>query len=84
MSKVLKSIVLAAAAVAVGTMAQAGLFSSAVSDLPTQESTGYRVEAYGWDVRVYEFTPVTADNVLCVMAFGSNGAVGLTCVVLPE
>jgi len=64
--------------------AGAGWFSTDVGDLPTQESTGYRVEALGRDVRVYEFPAATADNVFCVMAFGDAGPVGLSCVVLPE
>ena len=37
-----------------------------------------RLEAAGWDLRVYEFTPQTADNMTCVFVAGHRKA-GLDC-----
>lgn len=49
------------------------------SNLPVAESTLYRVEdPSGTDIRVYEWK--TKNNDTCVMAFSTNGAVGLDCL----
>jgi len=37
-----------------------------------------RLEAAGWDLRVYEFTPQTAHNMTCVFVAGNRKA-GLDC-----
>ena len=49
------------------------------SNLPVAESTLYRVEdPSGTDIRVYEWK--TKSNDTCVMAFSTNGGVGLDCL----
>lgn len=37
-----------------------------------------RLETAGWDARIYEFTPSTAQNMTCVFVAGSKKA-GLDC-----
>ena len=59
-------------------------FNTAMSDpvLPDQQkqtSTGYKVEARGWDVRVYEWNMTNAPNVSCVAMFSNAGNAGLEC-----
>jgi hypothetical protein len=39
----------------------------------------YTVPTTGLDVRVFEFTPKSNPNMICVMAFGQTNAVGLQC-----
>lgn len=60
------------------TMSQAGLFSSMVtSDWETKESKRYLVEAYGFDVRAYDWE--RSDGMLCTAMFTDSGPVGLDC-----
>lgn len=62
------------------TSANAGLFDSvATSDWKTKQSEKYKLEAYGYDLRVYEWTPNGNPNVTCITAFGDSGPVGLQC-----
>lgn len=56
------------------------LFGSSVRDLPTQESTGYKVEARGYDLRVYECQLAAQPEVTCVAVFAESGPVGLQCL----
>ena len=44
-----------------------------------EPDVGYRVETPGLDVRVYEWTPVTAPNMTCIMAWGQTHPAGLQC-----
>ena len=72
------------ATIAVGliaaTSASAGwLDSAATSGWDTKESEKYKLEAYGFDLRVYEWNPKGNSNVTCVTAFGETGPVGLQC-----
>jgi hypothetical protein len=54
------------------------LFDSIMTgDWPTTESTKYKVEAYGFDIRVYEWT--TPSGKVCNTAFTSDGPVGIDC-----
>ena len=49
------------------------------SNIPKAESILYRVEdPSGYDIRVYEWK--TKSNDTCVMAFSTNGGVGLDCL----
>ena len=73
-------LIMAAVAATLATTASAGLFDSmATSDWETKKSDKYKLEAYGFDLRVYEWTPIGNPNVTCVAAFGEKGAVGMEC-----
>jgi len=62
------------------TEASAGIFDSlATADWKTVTSTRYKIDAYGYDVRAYEWTPETAPQTTCVMAFSESGPVGMQC-----
>lgn len=62
------------------TSANAGLFdSAATSGWDTKKSDKYKLEAYGFDLRVYEWTPKGNPDVTCITAFGEKGPVGLQC-----
>ena len=62
------------------SMAQGGgswLFGQNLED--RENDSAYQMEAAGWDVRVYEFTPVANENVTCIFISGSNGPFGFQC-----
>lgn len=62
------------------TTANAGLFDSvATSDWETKKSDKYKLEAYGFDLRVYEWHPKGNPNVTCITAFSEKGPIGLQC-----
>jgi hypothetical protein len=62
------------------TSAQAGLFSSwATGDWPTEESNAFKVEAYGFDFRVYEWVSPTNPNITCSAGFIESGPIGYQC-----
>lgn len=68
------------------TTAHAGLWDSAVtSGWPTKDvTTKYKLDTYGFDVRVYEWTPRDNKNVRCVFVAGSNNSTGVACYNIPE
>lgn len=73
-------LIMAAVAATLATTASAGLFDSMVtSDWETKESDNYKLDAYGFDLRVYEWTPNGNPNMTCITAFGEKGSVGLQC-----
>ena len=47
---------------------------------PKETTAAYRVPTLGYDVRVYEWSPKGAPEIVCVMAFGQTHPVGLQCV----
>ena len=63
------------------TSANAGIFSSVVtSDWELKKpSSKYMVETYGFDVRVYEWTPKDNPNYTCVFVAGNNNSSGVAC-----
>lgn len=81
--KTVASKVACAVALTVGTMASAhaGLFdSAATSGWPTIENVKkYKVSTYGYDVRVYEWTPKDNKNVRCVFVAGNENSSGVAC-----
>jgi hypothetical protein len=78
------TVTLALVAALVATSAQAGFFSSwATGDWPTQESNAYKVEAYGFDFRVYEWRSTENPNVVCTASFTDEGAIGMQCFDSP-
>jgi len=46
---------------------------------PKTPDAAYRVETQGLDVRVYEWTPATAPNMTCIMAWGQTNPAGMQC-----
>lgn len=64
----------------VSTEARAGLLDWAMTaNWTTRESIAYKVEAYGFDFRVYEWTPVGNEDMSCVTGFSEVGSIGLQC-----
>ena len=63
--------------------ANAGLFDSlATGNWPTKESTAFKVEAYGFDFRVYEWQTESDPNTFCTVAIGNSSSapyMGLNC-----
>jgi len=51
---------------------------------PKDPVAAYQVETEGFNVRVYEFTLASSPGTVCVMAFGTDVAVGLQCVNTTE
>ena len=62
--------------------ANAGIFDSlATGNWPVKESTAFKVEAYGFDFRVYEWQTESDPNTFCTVAIGNSTApyMGLNC-----
>jgi hypothetical protein len=78
-----KKISVAAFALGVSTAANAGLISDMMtSDFEVRNPDArYKVEVYGFDLRVYEFTPVTQPNHTCVFiaSGGSTNSIQMEC-----
>lgn len=68
-------------ATAIATPAHAGLFDSvATGNWPTKSVTAkYKLDTYGYDVRVYEWTPKDNKNVTCVFVAGNENSSGVAC-----
>ena len=59
---------------------QAGIFGSAyTSDWDSIEPDNYKIEVYGFDLRVYEWTTRANPNITCIAMFGETGPTGLSC-----
>lgn len=50
-----------------------------MSSTSARTSTGYKVEARGWNVRVYEWNMINAPSVSCIAMFSNAGNAGLEC-----
>lgn len=63
--------------------ANAGLFDSiATSNWPVKQSKAFKVEAYGFDFRVYEWQTEHDPNTYCTVAIGNSSSapyMGLNC-----
>ena len=63
--------------------ANAGIFDSlATSNWPVKQSKAFKVEAYGFDFRVYEWQTESDPNTFCTVAIGSSTSspyMGLNC-----
>ena len=59
----------------------AGLFDTVMTgDWTTKKvDAKYKVETYGYDVRVYEWTPEANKNITCVFVAGSENSSGVAC-----
>jgi len=76
-------ITIAALALSASTVSSAGLFDSVMtSDWGTVGSTHYKLDAYGFDARVYEWTPLENPNVRCVFV-AANKSSGVSCYEVP-
>lgn len=66
-----------------GLTAQAGWFDQiATANWPSKESTAYKVEAYGFDFRVYEWQTTNDPDTYCTVAIGNTDNapyMGLDC-----
>jgi len=73
-------LVVGLATLAATSMSQAGMLDSFMnSDLPEVETTAnYEISTYGWDSRVYEWTPAHNPNVSCVFV-AANKSSGVAC-----
>ena len=65
----------------VATQANAGFFDTAMTSgwKDKQPTSKYELETYGYDVRVYEWTPEGNPNVRCVAVTGKNGSYSVAC-----
>ena len=65
----------------IASTAQAGWIASvANSDLPeVKPESKYELDTYGFDVRIYEWTPKDNKNVRCVLAAGNENSSGVAC-----
>lgn len=65
--------------------ANASLFDSMMtSDFPENKNAGkYKVDVYGFDMRVYEFIPKNAPDHVCIAAFsgGDSKSFQMECVL---
>lgn len=63
--------------------ATAGIFDQIMTaDWPSKKSKAYKVEAYGFDFRVYEWQTESDPNVFCTVAIGNADQapyMGLDC-----
>lgn len=77
MKKLIITAILAAGLV---TSANAGVMDMlATSDWKTKDiDNKYLIEVYGFDARVYEFTPTANPNITCVFV-ASNKSSGVSC-----
>lgn len=58
--------------IAFAGIAQAGLFDQLMTyDWPVRESNAFKVEAYGFDFRVYEWQTENDPNTFCTVAIGN-------------
>ena len=76
-----KIIVMLVVFLMISAPAFAGLFSSlATDDWPTENvRSKYKLSTYGYDVRVYEWTPKDNKNVRCVFVAGNENSSGTAC-----
>lgn len=60
---------------------EAGLFDSAMTSgwEDRKNDHKYKLESYGFDVRVYEWTPKDNKNVRCVFVAGNENSSGVAC-----
>jgi len=81
---IIKSISTTSLILALSFNAQAGLFDSAMtSSWDSVESKHYKLGAYGFDARVYEWTPLENPNVRCVFV-ASHKSSGVSCYEVSE
>jgi len=77
MNKFIKTSIVALTLTA--TSANAGLFDSVMtSDWDTIDAKPYNLSVYGFDARVFEWTPLDNPNVRCVFV-ASNKSSGVAC-----
>lgn len=66
--------------IALASQANAGLISSmATADWPTKPSKKYKLEMYGFDARVYEFTTDNGMKCVAVYSGGQQNGFQMQC-----
>jgi hypothetical protein len=64
--------IVAGALIGAATASQAGVWGAiATSGWPTQKSEAFKVEAFGFDFRVYEWKSKTDPDTICTVAIGN-------------
>lgn len=59
--------------------ANAGLWEKvSTAGAPTVQSKMYKIDAAGWNLRAYEFTPLHSQHMKCVFVAGSKKG-GVSC-----
>lgn len=72
---------IAVALIAFTAHANAGLGSAvATADWPTKPSTKYKLDMFGFDARVYEFTTDNGMKCVAVYSGGNQGGFQMQCV----
>lgn len=76
-----KCIAAALLSASVALPANAGMFDSiATSGWDEKRAKSkYKLDVYGYDVRVYEWTPKDNKNVRCVLIAGNENSSGVAC-----
>ena len=77
----MKKLLLAGLLLTATSVTNAGLFDTvATGNWPTKKpSAKYKVETYGYDIRVYEWTPKDNKNITCVFVAGNKNSSGVAC-----
>ena len=65
----------------VSPFTQAGLLSSIVTSgqETIKPNIEYKLNTYGFDVRVYEWTPKDNENMRCIFVAGESNSTGVAC-----
>ena len=81
MNKLLLTGALLTTTLLTATSAHAGLFASVATSgwEDKKPDHKYIVETYGYDVRVYEWTPKNNPDVSCVFVAGNENSSGVAC-----
>lgn len=84
MNKLIKIALLSA--LLVTSTSHAGLFDSAMTSgwEDKNPSAKYKLDVYGFDVRVYEWIPKDNPNVRCVFVAGNENSSGVACYDVKE
>lgn len=77
----MKKLLLASTLLLAATSVNAGLFTSTVTSGWEDKAPEhkYKLNTYGYDVRVYEWTPKNNKNISCVFVAGETNSTGIAC-----
>lgn len=77
----MNKILIAVSLMFIMSVANAGLLDSVMtSNFKTKNTTSeYKIDVYGYDVRVYEWKPTDNPNYRCVFVAGSSNSSGTAC-----
>jgi len=82
----MKKYILIAAMIAIPATANAGMLMSAMSaGWPTKQAAAkYKLDAIGFDLRIYEWIPKDNPNVRCLVVAGNQNSTGVSCYNVKE